>query len=388
YADDDYGPRSTRWHAQSLSKGAAGVAILHGVRAQTGHADWQPVRSWLRHATADTLNNDTGAGLWFGTPAIAHALTTAAPHASPATIDRLDRAVADLVQRRLAAAQTRLTARRRPSLPEFDLVRGLTGLGAHLLTRQPTGDLLRRVLEYLVQLTEPVEADDEVGRHAPGWWSADPADPDKPGPGGHGNLGMAHGITGPLALLALAMRHQITVPGHRDAIDRICAWLDHWRQPGPAGPWWPEKITAAELHTGKTAARGPARPSWCYGTPGVARAQQLAGIAVGDPARQQAAEDAIARCVADTTQLGRIVDPALCHGWAGLAATLWYAARDAHTVALPAQVPRITRLLIQHANDPAPDRSGLIGSRAGIALTLHTIATATTARWATSLLIT
>jgi hypothetical protein len=120
----------------------------------------------------------------------------------------------------------------------------------------------------------------------------------------------------------------------------------------------------------------------------VARAQQLAGIAVGDPARQQAAEDAIARCVADTTQLGRIVDPALCHGWAGLAATLWYAARDAHTVALPAQVPRITRLLIQHANDPAPDRSGLIGSRAGIALTLHTIATATTARWATSLLIT
>ena len=35
FAADDYGPRSTRWYAQSLSRGAAGVAILHGVRAQT-----------------------------------------------------------------------------------------------------------------------------------------------------------------------------------------------------------------------------------------------------------------------------------------------------------------------------------------------------------------
>jgi hypothetical protein len=43
-------------------------------------------------------------------------------------------------------------------------------------------------------------------------------------------------IAGPLALLALAMRRGITVPGQDEAIDRICAWLDAWRQPGTAGP--------------------------------------------------------------------------------------------------------------------------------------------------------
>ncbi|GLZ01863.1 lanthionine synthetase C family protein [Actinoplanes sp. NBRC 103695] len=387
FAAGDYGPHSTRWHAQSLSKGAAGVSILHGVRAQTGHGGWEPVHTWLRRATADTLNNSTGAGLWFGTPAVTHALTTAAPHAHPAALDPLDRAVADLAERRLAAAEVRLAARQRPSLSEFDLVRGLTGLGAHLLTRQPDGALLRRVLQYLVRLTEPLDTNDDIGRHAPGWWSADAANPDQPVPGGHANFGMAHGITGPLALLALAMRHTIIVPGHTEAIGRISTWLDTWRQADPAGPWWPEKVTAVDLHAGRPTAIGPARPSWCYGTPGIARAQQLAGIALGDPARQQTAEDALTRCLADPVQLGRIIDPSLCHGWAGLAATLWYAAADARSTALSAHVPRILRLLIQHANDPTPERSGLTAGHAGVALTLHTFATCTHVRWATSLLI-
>ncbi|MFD6713661.1 MULTISPECIES: lanthionine synthetase C family protein [Micromonospora] len=384
-----YGPRSTRWYGQSLSKGAAGVAILHGVRAQTGHGEWEPVRAWLRHASAETLNNGHGAGLWFGAPAVTHALTTAMPHARPAALNTLDTAVADLTEHRLTAADARLAASARPRLAEFDLVRGLTGLGAHLLRRSPDGDLLRRVLAYLVRLTEPVDADDAVGLLAPGWWSADPpSNGESRERGGHANVGMAHGITGPLALLSLAMRRDIRVPGQSEAIDRICSWLDTWQQTDAAGPRWPEKITVAELRAGRPAITGPARPSWCYGTPGMARAVQLAGIALSDTDRQQAAEDALARCVADPVQLGRIIDPSLCHGWAGLAATLWYAAADARDTRLPASVPYLMRLLVQHATDPTPASSGLISGPAGIALALHTFATGTDIHWSTSLLIT
>lgn len=387
FTPDDHGPRSTRWYAQSLSRGAAGVAILHGVRAQTGHGGWKPTYEWLRQTTADPLNNGNGAGLWFGTPAVTHALTTAAPHAHPASLDALDHAVADLTERRLTAAKARLAAHARPPLAEFDLVRGLTGLGAHLLRREPDGHLLRRVLAYLVRLTEPVDADDEAGQIAPGWWSADPPGPDRSGSGGHANVGMAHGITGPLALMALAIRHNVVVPGQAEAVGRICAWLDDWRQTSPTGPWWPEKITVAELHAGTPATNGPARPSWCYGTPGVTRALQLAGIALGDPARQQTAEDALSRCLADPAQLSRIIDPSLCHGWAGLAATAWYAAADADTTSLHPHLPHMLRLLIQHATGTTPARSGLIAGHAGVALTLHSIATGTDIRWATSLLI-
>ncbi|WP_307961880.1 hypothetical protein [Salinispora arenicola] len=100
FAANDQGPRSTRWYAQSLSRGAAGVALLHGVRAQTGHGGWGPVHEWPRRATADPLNNGSGAGLWFGAPAVTHALTIAMPHSRPAVLGALDHALDDLVERR------------------------------------------------------------------------------------------------------------------------------------------------------------------------------------------------------------------------------------------------------------------------------------------------
>jgi hypothetical protein len=34
-------------------------------------------------------------------------------------------------------------------------------------------------------------------------------------PGGHADLGIAHGISGPLALLTQALRRDVTVDGHR-----------------------------------------------------------------------------------------------------------------------------------------------------------------------------
>lgn len=135
-----------------------------------------------------------------------------------------------------------------------------------------------------------------------------------PIPGGHANLGVAHGISGVLAFLGTALRRGITVDGHCEAIATICVHLDTWRHDDDPGPWWPEWITQDELRTGRSRQHSPLRPSWCYGTPGIARAQQIAAIATGDAARQQIAEHALAACLSDTAQLSRITDNSLCHG--------------------------------------------------------------------------
>lgn len=384
----DDSPGSPRWRHQSLSKGAAGVAILHAVRAQTGQGRERQIHAWLTRAVSEDISAGPGAGLWFGAPAVAFTLAVCAPHRYQQARAALDTAVAHLVRRRLQAAQARMTAAVRPALAEFDLVRGLTGLGAHLLVHQPDGDLVHRVLDYLVRLTEPVPAHDEAGTDLPGWWTADPPSGHPHVRGGHADHGMAHGISGPLALLALALRRGITVPGHTEAIDRICGWLDTWRQHHPAGPWWSERVTLADVRHGYPAQAGPARPSWCYGTPGLARAQQLAGLAAGDRTRQRAAEDALTRCLADSVQLARLGDPNLCHGWAGVAATAWYAAADAANPSLNEHLPRLLRAVIDHADDTDTDRlPGLIEGRAGVALTLHTIARAVPSFWPTCLLI-
>ena len=122
-------------------------------------------------------------------------------------------------------------------------MRGLTGLGAYLLLRDSGNELLTSVLTYLVRLTEPLPADDQLGNTVPGWWTLDQPTTQihESLTSGHANNGMAHGIAGPLALLSLAKRRRITVQGHDEAIERICHWLDMWRQATPAGAWWPER---------------------------------------------------------------------------------------------------------------------------------------------------
>lgn len=387
---DDYRPDSPRWRDQSLSKGAAGVAVLHGLRAQCGLGGEEAMRAWLARATRDDLSAGPGAGLWFGAPAVAFALSTAAPGRYPAAMASLDTAAADLTETRLKAAHDRMDAERRPALYEFDLVRGLTGLGAYLLHRDPGGDLVRRVLSYLVRLTKPVPAGDAAGSSAPGWWTAEvlSKEDDPAFAAGQADFGAAHGITGPLALMAISIRDGVMVDGHREAIETICHWLDSWRQQAPAGPWWPERITLAELRDGRPHRDGPARPSWCYGTPGLARAQQLAALATGDTARQHAAEDALIRCLDDPVQLARITDPALCHGWAGVLATAWHAAADAATPALTDRLPGLLGALLDHARDSPPDTlPGLVEGSAGIALTLHSIATGRAGGWQSCLLL-
>lgn len=104
--------------------------------------------------------------------------------------------------------------------------------------------------------------------------------------------------------------------------------------------------------------------------------------------RQEAAEHALVRCLSDPAQLARIIDPALCHGWAGLIATAWCAAADARSPDIGAHLPRLLDTLLDHARDAPPGRlPGLIEGSAGIALTLHSIATGTAGGWQTCLLL-
>ena len=370
------------WWPQSLAVGAAGVVLLHTERARAGLASWQRAHDWLACAAHGAVNAGEDSHLFYGAPSLAFALHTAAdrPGRYARALDILDRHITVTTRRRLDRAHARMDRGELPALAEFDAIRGLAGVGAHLLRRDPKGDLLRAVLVYLVRLTDPVIDD---GEWLPGWWSdlAPSGRPSEDFPGGHANSGVAHGVAGPLALLSLAARSGVRVDGQDEAIDRICAWLDFWRQDGDAGPWWPYWVTRAQLRDGRPAAPGPSRPSWCYGTAGLARAQQLAALATGNTARQRMAENALVRALTDPGQLAATIDFSLCHGYAGLVHIAGRAAADALTPELIACLPMLLSAIVPDTDadclaelllrPPAGDM-GLLEGAAGIALALHT----------------
>ncbi len=347
---------------QSLSGGAAGIALLHIEQARGGAATWDQANAALTRAVADGVSIAASASLYYGAPALSFVLRGAADRPGLGqAVATADAGTATVTRHRLEAAHARIDQRHRPLMAEYDLIGGLTGL-AVALRRSGDHDLLRDVLDYLVRLTEPVNG-------LPSWWCPTGPNRSQAVPiGGHSNHSIAHGICGPLALLALTLSDGIAVDGQAEAITRICQWLDIWeQQTADGGSWWPQIVTLADLDRGTTSQQGPLRPSWCYGTPGITRAQQLAARALHDPARQRRAETAFIDCLNDPVQLGRLVDRSLCHGTAGLLTAARRIAADALTPIPIGPLARLHHHTKPSATEPAGFLDGAVGADLAVA---------------------
>ncbi|WP_149829317.1 lanthionine synthetase C family protein [Streptomyces tailanensis] len=384
------GPRAASSDRQHLAYGPPGIALLHIERAANGLGPWQRAHDWLAAASHQPFTSGPGSHPFYGAPAFAHALACAADHLPGSyqrALDAMDQQIAADVGRRLDTAHRRIDAGRLPQLTEFDTIRGLTGYGAYLLRRNPGSPTMRAVLDYCVRLTEPITHHEET---LPGWCTetGPSGSPDDRFPGGHANTGMAHGIGGVLALLALAARKGTVTKGHHAALRTLLARLDRWREETGHGPTWPYWVTRSELRTGCLAPSAPRRPSWCYGTAGLARAQQLAALALGDTVRQIDAENALVAALTDPDQLKSTTDSGLCHGFAGLAHVAARTAEDAHPSTagqLRAAIPPLLAAVHPPGADPThaaaalvqDEGPGLLDGAVGIALALLASSTAT-----------
>ncbi|MFH9240363.1 lanthionine synthetase C family protein [Streptomyces anulatus] len=358
---------------QHLAYGPTGIALLHIERAAAGLAPWQRAHDWLAAAAREPVTSGPDSHPFYGAPALAHAVACAAdqlPDSYRRGLEVLDRQVMTDARRRLDAAHRRIEAGQLPALAEFDAIRGLTGYGAYLLRRDPAGPVTRAVLEYCVRLTNPVTYD---GERLPGWWvpTGPSGRPDDRFPGGHANHGMAHGVGAVLALLALAARRRTTVTGHHQAMRTILAWLEQWKAPTGRGTAWPYWISRDALRSGRPAASAPRRPSWCYGTAGLARAQQLASLALGDSDLQVEAEAALLDALSDRVQLRVTTDSGLCHGFAGLIHIAARAAADADRATagqLRAIIPALLTMLVLPGTAPDDAAALLLKDAAGAGL--------------------
>lgn len=190
-------PTDEAWWRQSLAHGVPGIALLHTELAVSGLRPFRRVHDWLAMAAGSPVTTGATTGLFYGAPAVAYAFARAAavrPGAYRSATESLDARIAADAHQRVDKAHSRIAAGRLPRMAEFDALRGLAGVGAYLLHRDPDGAALRAVLGYLVRLTHPLITN---GQSLPGWWTltGPTGRVDAEFPGGHGNFGLAHGIT-------------------------------------------------------------------------------------------------------------------------------------------------------------------------------------------------
>jgi hypothetical protein len=379
------GSQQQPWSALALTDGYPALALLY---AELGHLDARyrtVAHTYLGHAAASSTEAPPG-GLYAGPVALAFAASCAArkPAEYAGVLEPLDRSIAAWVPTRLKVEWERIEAGLAgTTFACYDVIGGMAGVGRYLLRRGgETRPALTEILSYLTALTRPCSTATQV----PGWWVTHPPNLLTPlnGHGGHLNLGLAHGIPGPLVLLALAWQEGIRVPGQDEAIARIVDWLLDWRITDPTGPDWPATLEPADL-AGSREPPPPSRSAWCYGAPGVARALQVAGRSLGVPGWTSVATAAVRRMLLHQPDGPYGVhDAGLCHGWAGLlhlARLMGMDARDPHI--LDATTTLAARLVdcydeqapfgFRATNPPAPgtvDLAGFLEGAAGIVLAL------------------
>lgn len=380
------------WTGLNLGEGHAGLAVVYGALSHTAPELRTTAHAYLTAAARD-LPAGRGEALYGGATPLAFAALVArrTPEDYAGLVDRLDERVTAYLRSRLAQERERLDAGRAGvSVSVFDVIGGVSGLGRYLMERAPHHqDLLAETLSYLVRLTRPTEAN---GHSVPGWWDAQP-------PGlydhprfahGHFNLGLSHGITGALALLALGWEAGVRVPGHAEAIADIVEHLVAWRLEGGL---WPSSLGFEEFLAGPDAPRDPKETilAWCYGTPGVVRALYLAGRALDRPDWRETAVRSLDEAL--DFRHARITDCSLCHGWAGLLHVTWRMVRDSGDARLARRLTELAQPLVA-AYDPelpfgfyyerpvtrpgvrlAPHRAGFLEGAGGAVLALHTYAT-------------
>ncbi|MFJ9846712.1 lanthionine synthetase C family protein [Kitasatospora sp. NPDC101155] len=331
------------WSAVSLGEGHVGIALLYARLARRDRAWRQVTHAHLSSAVSRSGGGAAADSLYLGAPALAFAVRSAVagPGDYAGLLAAVDRRVEARVRALLGLERERLAAGREgPAMAAYDVIGGLTGLGRYLLACGPEQrPLLVQVLEYLVELSRPLRIG---GRELPGWWVPGPPSPvvAEQYPEGHLNLGLAHGIPGPLALLALARREGVAVAGADEAVRRIAEWvLGHRSHDGEqAGPDWPASIAVDHVHLPSGVDAVPTRTAWCYGSPGVARALQLAGRAFGEPGWEAEAVRAVHAALDRPRERWGLHDPMLCHGTAGLLQVAARVARDSGDAPLLARL--------------------------------------------------
>ncbi|GHC58219.1 lanthionine synthetase C family protein [Streptomyces cinnamoneus] len=271
---------------------------------------------------------------------------------------------------------------------DFDVIHGLAGTGALLLCRAGESPHAERSLRAV--LTAVVALCGERGG-VPHWFTPAAAIRDdalrERFPHGALNWGAAHGIAGPLALMALARSAGVRVPGQDEALRRTAGRLGACRTEDARGPDWPG-ITALD---GTPDPRRRRTASWCYGTPGVARSLWLAGTALDDASLRRTAVRAMKAVLRRSAeQCGADTSPGLCHGLAGLLQITLRFAHDTGDAEFRRAATDLTVRLsrfCEHGGNLAQDGPGFLDGAAGVLLALLAATTDNAPTWDRALLL-
>ena len=287
--------------AASLAGGHAGLAVFYSylLEARARDIDRKTAIRFLNFTTRGLSRTRLLPSFYAGFTGMAWAAThlEGLGLADRQDLTAVDEALVDFVGRS-------------PWQRDYDLVSGLVGFGLYAIERLPhhvAAESLKRVVDRLGEIAE------RTGEGIS--WFTPPelltAYELERSPRGCYNLGVAHGVPGVIALLAMACAAGVACRKARTLLDGAVAWVEAQRLPRGSRSNFPTRV-------GPEIEPTASRSAWCYGDPGIAAALFVAARSVAEPAWERRALEIALNAAERPHDEAGVVDAALCHGSGGL----------------------------------------------------------------------
>ena len=200
---------------------------------------------------------------------------------------------------------------------EYDVIYGVSGIARYVLERYKSNGMMEQIANqiifFLINLTKDILHE---GRVKKGWYSHSYNQKEDSYyidyEHCYYNLGLAHGISGPLAILSIFLINGFELKGQKEAIQIIINWLkqidSHIQDTA-----WPYTIKDIDFID-----NSDYRFAWCYGIPGIAISMLLAGKALNNISIIDDATRIFGNIFKYDFNKWNINSPIICHGYGGV----------------------------------------------------------------------
>ena len=335
------------WNAVSLASGFPGLALTFGFLTQAfPEESWFEIAARYLALAAEATHTEpfTHLGLFDGLSGMASAVALLY-HA-----DQRYRNIYQSLNTQLALQVQEFPWYREDAagvaVQDYDVLAGAAGILGYLLAvdhpDQCMQEAIQTLLTYLIWLAETDTSSPWLHRwYIPPEYSSQSLS--MLYPEGHFHCGLAHGIAGPLAALALAWQRGYRLPGQQSAIDSLARWLIKCAHTDDWGINWPYAIPYPPADR---SILQPARAAWCHGAPGISRALWLAGQASGSSVFLQVAVEAMDAVLRRPEKLLEAPASTLCHGKGGLLAIALRFAHETQSAFIRERIPLLVEQIL------------------------------------------
>lgn len=210
------------------------------------------------------------------------------------------------------------------TVQHYDLIFGVTGIGESILFRDKLSiedeKVLKDILYYLSLLGWKITRDNvSLPRFYIKSENQMRDDEKRDFPNGNLNFGLAHGMIGPMILLAKAYKRGYEVHNQLNTIYSIYSLYKEFMLEDKGVMHWPTQLSIEKyLNREKRDDYRIRRASWCYGTAGISRGLYLVGKYINDEEIKKIGERSLCGLLNLEFDEYSLNSPIVCHGYAGL----------------------------------------------------------------------